>query len=116
MEQDGIASLGTAWRNERKWFKRTIISCIVVFLALVGCIGTHYWIFSNISSSISLSVVEPTLEELQSLLVRAQISITAVRILLVLSCLVFLVSLFRWLLAIRARRRCLVESGDLTGR
>lgn len=114
MEQNGMTSLDTAWRNERKWFKRTIISCILVFLTLSGYIGAQYWIFSIISSSIRTSgMVERALGELQGFLVRAQMMVIAVGILLILSCLVFLTSMIRWLLAIRARRRCLVEGGDL---
>lgn len=117
MEPGRVEPLEAAWRNERKWFKRTIISCILVFLALSGYIGAQYWIFSIISSSIGTSGAgERELEELQGFLVRAQLMITAVGIFLILSCLAFLTSMIRWLLAIRARRRCLVESGDLTGR
>ena len=117
MEQDGMTSLDTAWRNERKWFKRTIISCILVFLALSGYIGAQYWTFSIISSSMMTSeVAERELEELQDFLVRAQMMMIAVGILLILSCLAFLTSMIRWLLAIRARRRCLLGGGNLIGR
>jgi len=117
MEENGMTSLDTAWRNERKWFKRTIISCILVFLALSGYIGAQYWIFSIISSSIGTSgFVERDLEELQGFLVRAQLMVIAVGIFLILSCLAFLTSMSRRLLAIRARRRCLGKGDDLIGR
>lgn len=110
MARDGLVTLESTWRAERKGFRRMIIACILVSLGLSGYIGSQYWIFSIISTSIGM---ERDLEGLQVFLVRVQMMMIAVGILVVLSCLAFLTSMIRWLLSIRVRRRCLVEGEKL---
>ncbi len=109
-----MTSPHTAWRNEREWFKRTIISCLCSFLALAVHFGTSFWVSSRSVACVVINgkLTESGLRELDELH-RYQMIVISMGIFFIVSSFVFLVFLIRWLLAIRTRRRCLVEGGDL---
>ena len=109
-----MTSPHTAWRNERKWFKRTIISCLCSFLALAVHFGTSFWVSSRSVACVVVNdrLTESGLRELDELH-RYQMIVISMGIIFIVSSFVFLVFLIRWLLAIRARTSCSVEDGDM---
>ena len=108
------ASPETARQNERKLFKMTLYSCFSTFLTLAAHFGTKFWVSNRCVACVIINgkLTESDLRELDQLQ-RDQLIVASMGILSIVSSSVFLVALIRWLLAIRARRSCLLGDGDM---
>jgi len=111
MEPGRAEPLEAAGRNERKWFITTVIACFVVFLAFSAFIGVKYWVLPDITREI-IRNEEDTNGKIRELADRYDRISTSVEVPLILSSVVFLISMICWLLEIRDRRCHSVELAD----
>lgn len=111
MEQDGLVTLDRVWQAERKWFKRTVIACFILFLALSIYKGVDYWVLSDITRKLISTDEEDTARTME-LVNRHDLISAAVGVPLAISSIAFLTCMVCWILAIRARRCHPVEGAD----
>jgi hypothetical protein len=105
--------LVASWKAERRWFKRTVGFAAGMSLGVVGWIGVSYWAYLQFeeftrtiatAGTADVAAMESRIAEVSSSASPILWLGTAIQILLVVSALGFLISLVKWLLAIRRRR------------
>jgi hypothetical protein len=105
--------LVASWKAERRWFRWTVGFAAGMSLGIVGWIGVSYWAylkFEEFTRTIAaartadVAAMESRIAEVTSSASPVLWVGAAIQILLVVSALGFLISLVKWLLAIRDRR------------
>lgn len=114
---DSAAKMELAWKNERKWFSRTLVASLVSLLSFFGVAGAFWWglreakaISSRLPSTLTPSSSDQ-LDQLNSSFHFIQIVCFASLSLLLISGLIFLFFLIRWLFAIGSRRKVMATVG-----
>lgn len=105
--------LELAWKQERKWFSRTLISSLVSILCFIAMVGTLAWSKKEalrVASSMGGSPSTYTEQQAQDFLAAMGATMTVVYVTVVLffvSGLILLTFLVRWLVAVRTRRKAM---------
>ena len=113
MVEEEHPDLVASWKAERRWFRWTVGFAAGMSLGIAGWIGVSYWAylkFEEITRTIAtagtadVAAMESRMNEVSSSASPILWFGTAIQILLVVSAPGFLISLVKWLLAIRDRR------------
>lgn len=110
--------LVASWKAERRWFRWTVGFTIGLCLWVVGLLILQYYFSKALSLHLGTtgSVGPTSIQSLQAALKPLAPFSIALTILMVVASLGFIVSLVKWLLAIRCRRRVHAATLDWRGR
>jgi hypothetical protein len=113
MEREESPELAAAWKKEKRWFQRTIGFTAGLFIGLLMGGAAQYWTFVRISEifptfattrSVSVMTGSAKAEALEAATFHPGILTLAAQVVILICGIGFLISLVKWLLAIRHRR------------
>jgi hypothetical protein len=109
-EESENADLAASWFSERRWFRWTVGFSVGMCLWLIGSAGVVIWFNRRMKATLARTG-EASLDDF-GLLINLS---TGLNLLFFVSGIGFLVSLIKWLLAIRTRRKMQMSVGFQAG-
>jgi hypothetical protein len=125
MEGEEYPDLLASWKAERRWFKWTVGFAAGLSIGVVGWLGVSYWAYLKFqeitrviasTGSADVAAMDSFMAEVASSASPVQRLGTAIQLLVAVSGLGFLLSLVKWLFAIRHRRAVQAGTFSRSGR